>query len=65
MTQNQRHAQLDEKLLRARSEVYELARQQNPLRWSGQTRDWGFIATVTLNPDTPQPKEPKAAKQAA
>ena len=65
VTPNERHAQLDEKLLQARAEVYELARRQNPLRWSGQTRDWGFIDTVTLNPDTPQHKEPEAAKQAA
>jgi putative transposase len=63
VTPNQRHAQLDEKLLRARSEVYESARHQNSLRWSRQTRDWGFIDTVTLRPDTPQPKEPEAAKQ--
>ena len=65
VTPNERHAQLDEKLLQARSEVYESARRENPLRWSGQTRDWGFIHTVTLNPDTPQAKEPEAAKQAA
>lgn len=65
VTPNQRHAQLDEKMLQARSEVYESARRQNPLRWSGQTRDWGFITTVTLNPDKPQHKEPEAAKQAA
>jgi putative transposase len=65
VTPNQRHAQLDEKLLQARAEVYESARQQNPLRWSRQTRDWGFIDAVHLNPDTPQPKEPEAAKQAA
>ena len=65
MTPNERHAQLDEKLLKTRAEVCESARQQNPLRWSGQTRDWSFIDTVHLNPDTPQPKEPAAAKQTA
>jgi putative transposase len=65
VTPNERHARLDEKLLQARAEVYESARQKNPLRWSKQTRDWGFIDTVTLNPDTPQLKEPEAAKQAA
>ena len=65
VTPNERHTQLDEKLLQARSEVYESARRENPLRWSGQTRDWGFIDAVTLNPDTPQAKEPEAAKQAA
>ena len=38
---------------------------QNPLRWSAQTRNWGFIDAVHLNPDTPQSKEPEAAKKAA
>ena len=65
VTPAQRHAQLDEEMLQARAEVYELARQQNPLRWSAQTRNWGFIDAVHLNPDTPQSKESKAAKKAA
>ena len=65
VTPAQRHAQLDEEMLQARAEVYELARQQNPLRWSAQTRNWGFIDAVHLNPDTPQSKEPEAAKKAA
>ena len=29
------------------------------------TRDWRFIDAVHLNPDTPQSKEPEAAKKAA
>ena len=65
VTPAQRHAQLDEEMLQARAEVYELARQQNPLRWSAQTRNWGFIDAVHLNPDTPQSKEPEAAKKTA
>jgi putative transposase len=65
VTPNQRYAQIDEKLLQARSEVYELARRKNRLRWSGPTGDLGFIATVTLNPDPPQLKEPEATRQAA
>ena len=65
VTPAQRHAQLDEEMLQARAEVYELARQQNPLRWSAQTRNWGFIDAVHLNPDTPQSKESEAAKKAA
>ena len=65
VTPAQRHAQLDEKLLQARAEVYEQARQQNPLRWSAQTRDWRFIDAVHLNPDKPQTKELDAARNAA
>jgi putative transposase len=65
VTPAQRHAQVDEKLLRARAEVYEIARQQNPLRWSGPTRNWRFIDAVHLNPDSPQNTEVEAAKKAA
>jgi putative transposase len=61
----QRHAQVDEKMLQARTEVYEAARQKNPARWSAQTRNWQFINEVHLNPDSPQPKERKAAGIAA
>jgi hypothetical protein len=62
---SERDAQLDKALLQAREEVYEAARQQNPRRWSGQTRRWNFISTATLNPDKPQPKETEAAKEVA
>ena len=65
VTPAQRHAQANEKMLQARAAVYESARQKNPLRWSGQTRDWGFIGAVHLNPDSTQTKEPEAARDAA
>ena len=64
VTPAQRHAQVDKTLLQARAEVYEMARRQNPLRWSGPTRDWGFIGAVHLNPDSPQNTENEAAKKA-
>jgi putative transposase len=65
VTPAQRHAQVDEKMLQARTEVYEAARQKNPARWSAQTRNWQFINEVHLNPDSPQPKEHEAAGIAA
>ena len=65
VTPAQRHAQVDEQLLQARAAVYELARQQNPLRWSAQTRDWRFIDADHINPDSTQTKEPDAARNAA
>ena len=65
VTPAQRHAQVDEKMLQARAAVYERARQQNPLRWSAQTRDWHFIDAVHLNPDSSQLKETEAARNAA
>jgi transposase InsO family protein len=65
VTPAQRHAQTDQAMLQARAAVYESARQQNPLRWSSGTRDWAFVDAVHLNPDSPQTKEPEAARRAA
>jgi transposase InsO family protein len=31
--------------------LYQQARERNPRRWSGQTRNWTPIAAVTLNPE--------------
>ena len=47
----QRHAGEDVAILTARHEVYLQARERNPARWSGNTRDWSHIATVSLNPE--------------
>ncbi len=38
-------------LLAARRAVYQDALQRNQQRWSGPTRDWTPIGTVTLNPE--------------
>ena len=57
VTPEQRHAGADQALLSKRTEVYEAARQANPLRWSKQIRNWQYVKTVHLNPDTPQKKE--------
>ena len=51
VTPAQRHAGLDRQILQARHDLYTNAREQNPRRWSGATRDWSHIATVTLNPE--------------
>ena len=47
----QRHAGQDEAILGARHALYIQARQRNPARWSGSTRDWSRIGAVTLNPE--------------
>jgi hypothetical protein len=47
----QRHAGEDIAILAARHEIYQLARQRNPARWSGNTRNWSHIEAVTLNPE--------------
>jgi hypothetical protein len=51
VTPAQRHAGQDRDLLRARHAVYQAARDCNPQRWSGQTRNWIPIGVVTLNPE--------------
>ena len=47
----QRHAGEDHAILAARHELYTLARELNPARWSGNTRNWSPIGAVTLNPE--------------
>lgn len=47
----QRHAGDDVAILAARHQVYLAARARHPARWSGATRDWSHIKTVTLNPE--------------
>lgn len=50
VTPKSRHEGRDEKILENRHEVYENAKLKNPLRWSGQTRNWNPITEVKLNP---------------
>lgn len=47
----QRHASEDQLILEARHAVYLAARQRNPARWSGDTRNWTPVGPVTLNPE--------------
>jgi transposase InsO family protein len=51
VTPAQRHANLDQDILLRRAALYEAARQRNPLRWKGSTRNWQRVDTVHLNPD--------------
>lgn len=50
VTPASRHARIDQAILDQRKVVYELARKQNPARWSKQTRDWSCPNIVELNP---------------
>jgi putative transposase len=52
VTPAQRHAGLDQDLLRRRHAVYQAARDAHPDRWSGKTRNWNWIDQVQLNPDS-------------
>lgn len=56
VTPEQRHCGSDRELLANREAVYQRARLKNPSRWSRQTRNWGFIDAVHLNPDRQQNK---------
>ena len=47
----QRHAGDDHAILAARHTVYTRARELNPARWSGRTRNWSPLGAVTLNPE--------------
>jgi transposase InsO family protein len=47
----QRHAGEDLAILAARHALYASARNLNPARWSGKTRNWTPIGAVTLNPE--------------
>ena len=65
VTPAQRHAGLDRALLEERSLVYERARQENPQRWSGQTRQWAHVDVVHRNPEIPQVKELRNTQKVA
>ena len=47
----QRHAGDDHAILAARHALYSRARELNPARWSGGTRNWTPVGAVTLNPE--------------
>ena len=47
----QRHAGEDQAILAARHALYASARDLNPARWSGNTRNWTPVRAVTLNPE--------------
>jgi putative transposase len=57
VTPAQRHRSEDEEILRQRERLYAAAREQQPARWSGPTRDWTRPATVLLNLGRPLKKE--------
>lgn len=50
VTPMSKHLGLDIELLKNRNEVYEKAKEKNPKRWSGKTRNWDAITVVKLNP---------------
>ncbi len=59
----QRHTGADRAILAARHQLYAQARQRNPARWSGNTRDWSHIGVVTLNPECDSVLNPAVGNQ--
>ena len=49
ITPNQRHLGADRAIMEKRHDVYQKAKERNPHRWSGSTRNWELPAFVTLN----------------
>ena len=65
VTPAQRHNAEEQEILAKRKAVYEAAKERNPERWSGETRDWTTVAEVWLNPENPGDDEEKIRDVAA
>lgn len=51
VTPMQRHNGEDTNIRQKRHEIYQIAKSQNPRRWSKETRNWSLPEIVTLNPN--------------
>lgn len=51
VTPGQRYRGEDQDLLERREAIYRKAKERNPNRWSGRTRNWKPIGNVALNPE--------------
>lgn len=51
ITPHQRHTGLDKIIMEKRHNIYQNAKLQNPIRWSGNTRNWQLPGSVALNPN--------------
>jgi transposase InsO family protein len=61
VTPAQRHDGMAGAILRRREQVYEMAKQRRPGRWSGRTRNWQLKDEVWLNPERAAPEISKLA----
>jgi putative transposase len=58
VTPQLRHCGDDTEILANRKRVYQQAKAKDPIRWSGEIRNWDSITEVHLNPEK---KENEAA----
>lgn len=63
VTPGQRHRGEDVAILKERTRVYEAAKRRHPERWSGQTRNWLPVQSVSLNPQSKKPETQKPETQ--
>ena len=54
VTPHERHEGMDGEILARRHAIYTAAKQANPRRWSGKTRNWQPVGAVWLNPEKAQ-----------
>lgn len=64
VTPGQRHRGEDIAILAERKRVYEAAKKRHPERWSGETRNWSPVMSVSLNPNK-QRRETEEVRKAA
>lgn len=64
VTPAQRHRGEDTAILANRHRVYQEAKTKNPLRWSGETRNWAPVKEVLLNPDKANLQDTKSKRAA-
>ena len=64
VTPGQRHRGDDVGILEERKRVYEAARERHPERWSGETRNWLQVKSVSLNPRNEKPEAEEVKKAA-
>ena len=57
VTPGQRHRGEEQAVLQQRTAVYEAAKAQHPIRWSGAIRNWTPVGPVSLNPGKPSAQE--------
>jgi putative transposase len=65
VTPNQRHSGQDVEILENRKRVYAAAKERNPNRWSGETRNWERPEKIWLNPDREDPPATEKLKEVA
>lgn len=65
VTPAERHRGEDHAILAKRKELYEAAKERNPQRWRGETRNWKPVGAVWLNPENAETGNAEIREKAA